>query len=563
MYTLLLAFIVIGVLLITAKGEILPPPPPPPSELSTDELGRYEKEELKLERKLEKQLRQEEEKLRKQRLKLLRQKTKDRIKQKKLVEAKKKAEKEEILNKLAEDTRLKEEEERKKQLEAQRITQETAKAKLPGFFDVFKKRDLPAEDVEDVLQELPEDESLALKQRIAAERKSLKLEKKTSDKKWKVHEVIGKILPGHHERVDTSHQKKELKSKLKEIRGAEKKKLDTLEKSRYKKNTKEWLLEHRKKELEKHHKRKELIAADDEAAIQLEEHKKLKGELKGKKTHAKEILSELESLKEKRVNQHQIEDSERRSLHEHINRERKLITQPEQHIQAHDDIREGTLKKEEEKRKQKEKDSIISYLEDKLPSTPASESKFLRKYLAADVEEITRHSHEQALLKRLNIKERGLVEKEMKEIQDYLFTGKMPKSQQKKIRQDRALIHEEINKTKEQIKMEEKNVKAEIHDALKEIRKHKLAFKPGELVQKEEHLLPPDLMLANVEHVFEMISEAKNEMFKLKFDKAKNIYVDIMRSYTNLKPSEKQMVYIAIKELYEERKKAERLFKYA
>ena len=79
-------------------------------------------------------------------------------------------------------------------------------------------------------------------------------------------------------------------------------------------------------------------------------------------------------------------------------------------------------------------------------------------------------------------------------------------------------------------------------------------------MQKQEHLIKEDVIFENVEKVFDWITDAREALFKLDLKRARQIYTEIITAYNKLNPAEQRIVYKEVKDLYEERKKAERLF---
>jgi len=144
---------------------------------------------------------------------------------------------------------------------------------------------------------------------------------------------------------------------------------------------------------------------------------------------------------------------------------------------------------------------------------------------------------------------------------------KMPK-----IKPETKLIsraEEKITKPGEIEKAEE-----EIKRAIKGIKKYKeknpifkKLFKAKEKPKQKaiEEKLPVEFMPRTherrdkVEDILNMVHKARNALMQFNLDKAKGIYIGIMRIYNDSSVEEKKRVYQEIKDLYDERKNAESL----
>jgi hypothetical protein len=139
----------------------------------------------------------------------------------------------------------------------------------------------------------------------------------------------------------------------------------------------------------------------------------------------------------------------------------------------------------------------------------------------------------------------------------------MPKSQKKAISSDKTKIQREISskiqEKKERIGKEETEREKEIQKAILAIREDNLAFKPRELILKEENL-SSNPAHGDVEYIFERIDDAREELLRLNLKKVRQIYVDAMDAYMKLTSEEKKRVYPELSDLYNERKQAEKLF---
>ena len=125
-----------------------------------------------------------------------------------------------------------------------------------------------------------------------------------------------------------------------------------------------------------------------------------------------------------------------------------------------------------------------------------------------------------------------------------------------------------IVKPEELIKAEKEIQKA--IDGMKEPKKNRFALK-GLFKRKEEQnqesIEKPEIMprtsdkIDYIEFVEERIHKARMAMMNFNFEKAKKIYVEIMRLYNDMSQKEKYQVYQDIKDLYYERKSAESFVK--
>jgi hypothetical protein len=65
----------------------------------------------------------------------------------------------------------------------------------------------------------------------------------------------------------------------------------------------------------------------------------------------------------------------------------------------------------------------------------------------------------------------------------------------------------------------------------------------------------------HVELIEEKVHKARLALMDFKFDEAKRRYIEIMKMYNELEPKKKSKVYHDIKDLYYERKSAEKFVK--
>jgi len=95
----------------------------------------------------------------------------------------------------------------------------------------------------------------------------------------------------------------------------------------------------------------------------------------------------------------------------------------------------------------------------------------------------------------------------------------------------------------------------EIRDAISKIKeKEKPSFLKSLLSRMQD--APKN---RNVNLINEKITAAKERLFRNDYEGAKRIYLDIMRFYNKCNKTEQAKIYSSIKELYEERKKAEQV----
>jgi hypothetical protein len=122
---------------------------------------------------------------------------------------------------------------------------------------------------------------------------------------------------------------------------------------------------------------------------------------------------------------------------------------------------------------------------------------------------------------------------------------------------------QKLGKSKEILKAEDEIKKA--ISAIKKTKKRK--FSLGLFKAKKENVERPGVMPRvweredHVEIIEERIHKARLMLMDFKFDRAKKIYIDIMGTYNDLEPEKKAKVYQDIKDLYYERKTAEKYAK--
>ena len=126
-----------------------------------------------------------------------------------------------------------------------------------------------------------------------------------------------------------------------------------------------------------------------------------------------------------------------------------------------------------------------------------------------------------------------------------------------------------LTKPEEIVKAEE-----EIQKAISGIKKAKrpsviqgLFKRKKEHVAVEEEIETPMVMprtydkIDYVELIEEKIHKARLDLMDFRFDDAKKVYIEIMKMYNGLEPKKKSKVYLDIKDLYYERKSAEKFGK--
>lgn len=162
------------------------------------------------------------------------------------------------------------------------------------------------------------------------------------------------------------------------------------------------------------------------------------------------------------------------------------------------------------------------------------------------------------------------VEKELEEL-DKIGIKQSKKSKEPEIPEPEDLkkIEEEIEKPYETAGVEEEIQKA-IEGIKKEERgpsKLKKLFERKKRRKEEEKLETPEIMPSfkekadEVDLIEEKIHRARMALMDFKFDMAKNIYIEIMRLYNDMDVKKKARVYPDIKDLYYERKTAEKYAK--
>ena len=207
---------------------------------------------------------------------------------------------------------------------------------------------------------------------------------------------------------------------------------------------------------------------------------------------------------------------------------------------------------------------LKSKREDFLPPPPPF-PRFNPKEL--NIKEKQKESRKEKKLEKNPIKNQILrqetqLDKELKELEKSEI--KIPEIKPKKTKLI-SKIEERIDKPEEIKKAEE-----EIQRAIEGIKNHKekkSIFKKlfSSKEKKAEEELPVEFMPRTYEKkdraddVLSMIHQARNALMEFNLDKAKGIYMEIMRIYNDLSFEDKKKVYQDIKDLYDERKNAEAL----
>jgi len=162
-----------------------------------------------------------------------------------------------------------------------------------------------------------------------------------------------------------------------------------------------------------------------------------------------------------------------------------------------------------------------------------------------------------------NVEEEKLELPELEEI--------APKIIKKKIKEEKIEVPELDEIEKEMKKPDLASAEEEIQKAIQgmKVKKRpsfvKRLFKKKEKVK--EKIETPEVMprtydkIDYVESIEEKIHKARLSLMDFKFDEAKRIYIEIMKMYNDLEPKNKARVYQDIKDLYYERKSAEKFAK--
>jgi len=156
-------------------------------------------------------------------------------------------------------------------------------------------------------------------------------------------------------------------------------------------------------------------------------------------------------------------------------------------------------------------------------------------------------------------------EKELKEIEEIA-----PKPI-KKIKEEKLEVPELEEIKKEIEKPELASAEEEIQKAIQGMKVKKRPSIVKRLWKKKEkvkeRIETPEVMprtydkIDYVELIEEKMHKARLALMDFKFDEAKRIYMEIMRMYNDLEPKNKAKVYQDIKDLYYERKSAEKFAK--
>jgi hypothetical protein len=238
-----------------------------------------------------------------------------------------------------------------------------------------------------------------------------------------------------------------------------------------------------------------------------------------------------------------------------------------------------TEKEKKEYRRQKQKQRKQKELEEKRKKEEQKKRDEERKKQKLEAErqrELERKKIIEERRKRKEGERKAEIEKKRKkELEDLEKIA--PKPVKEKGMKAKPKIPELISlkavKRKEEIAKPEEAVEAkeEIQKAIGGMKKAKRVPVMKELFKKKEpvkeKIETPEVMprtYDKIDHVMlieEKIHKARLALMDFKFDDAKKVYIEIMKMYNELEPKKKSKVYEDIKDLYYERKSAEKIAK--
>jgi len=286
-------------------------------------------------------------------------------------------------------------------------------------------------------------------------------------------------------------------------------------------------------------KREEEIRKQGELKFKEQESKRRKDEEEKRKGEEERKRAESEKQKEKDLKIERIKNEERKK-HGQIERQRRETERRE----------ERELKKQQKESEKKEKQEI--------------EIKEKEEVELEEIKPIKKKPFSGIFGKKKADKE---LEKELKEIEEI-----KPVPSKKKVKEEKTELTE-LDEIGKDIKKpgEVKIAEEEIQKAIRGIKTKKKPSivkklfmkkeKPKEIIEKPELMPRTYDKIDHVVLIEERIHKARLSLMDFKFDEAKRIYIDIMRSYNELDAKQKGKVYQDIKDLYYERKSAEKFAK--
>jgi len=287
--------------------------------------------------------------------------------------------------------------------------------------------------------------------------------------------------------------------------------------------------ERRKRQEELNNKRRE------EEIIRLEEERKRR---------------EIEKQKEKELEIKRKQEEERKKQKE-IERQQRQDEKRKQ--------KELELKKKEDEKRVKE-DEQIKEIPKKKPFLGLFGKKGVDLELEKELKGIEEVTPKQV---KKNVEEETLEIPELEEI--------APKKIKKKIKEEKIEVPDLEEIEKETEKPELASAEEEIQKAIQGMKVKKRPSIVKRLWKKKEkvkeRIETPEVMprtydkIDYVELIEEKLHKARLALMDFKFDEAKRIYIEIMRAYNDLEPKKKDKVYEDIKDLYYERKSAEKFAK--
>jgi len=144
----------------------------------------------------------------------------------------------------------------------------------------------------------------------------------------------------------------------------------------------------------------------------------------------------------------------------------------------------------------------------------------------------------------IRLKEEELLEQKRHELEDIEIPSEEKPEEKPSVRHDFGELTK-LESTGEKWPMESSKQRMEIKKAIDSIRAGKAAAQAGEGIA--------------LSAMSQMIDDARDALLNMNIQRAKYIYIELMKIYRRLPDEEKQKTYEALKELYEERKSAERL----
>ncbi len=261
-------------------------------------------------------------------------------------------------------------------------------------------------------------------------------------------------------------------------------------------------------------------------------------------------------------------------------RQKSIEKKKEDRRKKQEEIQKKLLEKQKKSDAKKEKIKIPKPIGEKdegrieLPK-PEQKKSFFGKLFGKKDEELEKELEELEEIKPW-AKEPRLITKKLPELKIPEAGVKAPKPIREKIEPIKDISEIELPeiKIKESVKpLDLEKAQEEIRKSIESMQREKREPSIGRLFRKKEKeevmekIETPEVMprtfdkIDHVQEIEERIHKARMCLMDFKFDDAKMIYIDIMRRYNDLESKDKSKVYDDIRDLYYERKGAEKFAK--